>query len=53
MKDEKERKNTSIEFRCTQAEKDMIKEYCAERGMTVSELVRIALNRTMNIQEGK
>jgi predicted DNA binding CopG/RHH family protein len=42
-----EAKQAKIEIRMSIQEKDAIKEYAAAHNLTVSELVRIALNKTI------
>lgn len=43
----KENKDAKLEIRVTKEEKQKIKALAAERGITVSELIRIALERML------
>lgn len=41
----KENKNTKIDVRMSQQEKELLKAFAADRNLTISELVRQALNQ--------
>ena len=41
----KETKTTKIDIRLTETEKAQLKQFAAERNLTVSELIRMALNQ--------
>lgn len=43
----KETKDVFLKVRVTEAERAMIKEYAAAHSMTVSELIRMSIARTM------
>lgn len=43
----KENKEYQLKVRLTLAERDLVKEYAAAHNMTISELVRMALDRVM------
>ena len=47
------RKDTSIEFRISQEEKEKIKEYCEKRGIKTSEFIRALIQKEMNQKEDK
>ena len=47
----KETKDTKIDFRLTKAEKEYIKEYAAAHNMSVGELIRMALDRLIYIEQ--
>lgn len=49
----KEIKDKQLKFRVSATEKETIEKYAEEHGMTVSELLRAALNRFMAIDEKK
>ena len=49
----KEVKDKQLKFRVSATEKETIEKYTEEHGMTVSELLRAALNRFMAIDEKK
>ena len=49
----KEIKDKKIDFRVSAAEKERIKEYAEEHNIKVGELIRVALNRFMAIEEVK
>lgn len=49
----KEVKNDIIKMRVSASEKEIIKQYALKYNMTVSELLRVALNRFMAIEEKK
>ena len=49
----KEIKDKKIDFRVSATEKERIKEYAEEHEMTVSELLRAALNRFIAIEKGE
>ena len=49
----KEVKDKQLKFRVSATEKETIEKYVEEHGMTVSELLRAALNRFMAIDEKK
>ena len=49
----KEIKDKKIDFRVSAQEKDKIKEYAAAHNLTVGDLIRLALNRVMAIEEKK
>ena len=49
----KEIKDKKIDFRVSAAEKERIKEYEEEHNIKVGELIRVALNRFMAIEEKK
>lgn len=43
----KENKVYQLKVRLTEAERDLVKEYAAAHNMTISELVRMSIARTM------
>ena len=49
----KEIKDKKIDFRVSASEKERIKEYAEEHNIKVGELIRVALNRFMAIEDKK
>ena len=49
----KEIKDKQLKFRVSAKEKETIKKYAEEHEMTVSELLRAALNRFIAIEKGE
>ena len=49
----KETKTKKIEIRLTPEEKELFKEWCEERGCTISEFLRDYINRTISQKEVK
>ena len=49
----KEIKDKKIDFRVSATEKERIKKYAEEHNIKVGELIRVALNRFMAIEEKK
>ena len=49
----KEIKDKKIDFRVSASEKERIKEYAEDHNLAVGELIRLALNRFMAIEEKK
>lgn len=49
----KETKETYLKMRVTTKEKERVKEYAEAHDMTISELMRMALDRLMYIREDK
>ena len=49
----KEIKDKKIDFRVSASEKERIKEYAEKHNIKVGELIRVALNRFMAIEEVK
>lgn len=49
----KEIKDKKIDFRVSATEKERIKEYAEKHNIKVGELIRVALNRFMAIEEKK
>lgn len=49
----KEVKNDIIKMRVSASEKEIIKQYALKYNITISELLRLALNRFMTIEESK
>lgn len=49
----KETKDKQLKFRVSATEKEKIEKYAEEHNLTVSELLRAALNRFMAIEEKK
>ena len=47
----KEIKDKKIDFRVSAAEKERIKEYAEKHNIKVGELIRVALNRFMAIED--